>query len=229
MVKLLDPCILHLISPLTNWIVKPKAWRLEGCRNETLVWNGFKIILWFVQSTHCRCSIKKGILQNTLRKRKNKEIILQNSEGNTCVRASFLEKASDLGPVTLLKKILWHKCFPVNFLKFLRAPYLKNTFGTLVLFVIIFALLTNLHIRIVRHQDNEIGDLSYLNKGKEVNEEIKERKAFWQKQINHTWSEMSAQVNRLTTEIETNLLGKSEWSIYRRIMQAHRFLWDIDK
>ena len=26
-------------------------------------------------------------------------------------------------PATLLKKRLWHKCFPVNFVKFLRTPF----------------------------------------------------------------------------------------------------------
>ena len=26
-------------------------------------------------------------------------------------------------PATLLKKSLWHKCFPVNFTKFLRTPF----------------------------------------------------------------------------------------------------------
>ena len=34
---------------------------------------------------------------------------------------------------TLLKKRLWHKCFPVNFTKFLRPPFLKNTSGWLLL------------------------------------------------------------------------------------------------
>ena len=29
-------------------------------------------------------------------------------------------------PATLLKKRLQHKCFPVNFVKFLRAPFLQN-------------------------------------------------------------------------------------------------------
>ena len=28
---------------------------------------------------------------------------------------------------TLLKKRLWRRCFPVNFAKFLRTPFLKNT------------------------------------------------------------------------------------------------------
>ena len=32
-------------------------------------------------------------------------------------------------PVTLLKKRLSHRCFPVNFAKFLRIPFLQNTSG----------------------------------------------------------------------------------------------------
>ena len=36
-------------------------------------------------------------------------------------------------PVTLLKKRLWHKCFPVNFEKFLRTTVLQNTSGRLLL------------------------------------------------------------------------------------------------
>ena len=32
-----------------------------------------------------------------------------------------------------LKKRLWHRCFPVNFTKFLRTPFLKNTSGRLLL------------------------------------------------------------------------------------------------
>ena len=30
---------------------------------------------------------------------------------------------------TLLKKRLWHRCFSVNFAKFLRTPFLQNTSG----------------------------------------------------------------------------------------------------
>ena len=32
-------------------------------------------------------------------------------------------------PATLLKKRLWHRCFPVNFATFLRTPVLQNTSG----------------------------------------------------------------------------------------------------
>ena len=37
------------------------------------------------------------------------------------------------GPATLLKKRFWHRCFPVNFAKFLRIPFLKDTSGRLLL------------------------------------------------------------------------------------------------
>ena len=32
-------------------------------------------------------------------------------------------------PATLLKKRLYHRCFPVNFAKFLRTSFLQNTSG----------------------------------------------------------------------------------------------------
>ena len=31
-----------------------------------------------------------------------------------------------------IKKRLWHRCFPVNFVKFLRAPFLQNNSGRLL-------------------------------------------------------------------------------------------------
>ena len=36
------------------------------------------------------------------------------------------------------KKRLWHKCFPVNFAKFLRKPFLQNTSGRLLLWLIVW-------------------------------------------------------------------------------------------
>ena len=52
--------------------------------------------------------------------------ISQNSQKNTCARDSFF-------PATLLKKSLWYRCFPVNFAKFLRTPFLQNISGRLLL------------------------------------------------------------------------------------------------
>ena len=34
---------------------------------------------------------------------------------------------------TLIKKRLWHGCFPVNFVEFLRTSFLQNTSGRLLL------------------------------------------------------------------------------------------------
>ena len=47
---------------------------------------------------------------------------VQNSQENTCARDSGLGQR--LRPATLLKKSLWHRCFPVNFAKFVRTPFL---------------------------------------------------------------------------------------------------------
>ena len=45
----------------------------------------------------------------------------------------FFNKVASLRPATLSKKRLWHRCFPVNFAKFLRTPFLQNTSGQLLL------------------------------------------------------------------------------------------------
>ena len=57
------------------------------------------------------CSVKKVFLE-----------ICQNSEKNNSARVSFLIKLL-ARPATLLKKRLWHRCFPVNF-----CEISKNTF-----------------------------------------------------------------------------------------------------
>ena len=64
------------------------------------------------RSSHQRCSIKKGAPN-----------ISQNSQENTCIRVSFFNKVAVLTPATLLKKRLWHMCFPVNFAKSLGTPF----------------------------------------------------------------------------------------------------------
>ena len=56
--------------------------------------------------------------------------ISQNSQENTCARISFLIK---LQASTLLKKRLWHSCFPVNIAKFLRPPFFTEHLRTVFL------------------------------------------------------------------------------------------------
>ena len=66
------------------------------------------------RSNHRRCSLKKVFLK-----------ILQISQENTCARVSFL-KGSRPRPAILLKKRLWHSCFPVKFAKFLKTPFYRT-------------------------------------------------------------------------------------------------------
>ena len=61
-----------------------------------------------IRSSHQKCSVEKVFLE-----------ISQNSQENSCVRVLFMP--------TLFKKRLWHRCFPVNFAKYLRTPFLQNT------------------------------------------------------------------------------------------------------
>ena len=72
--------------------------------------------------SHQRCSMKKGVLRNVTR-----------FTGKHLCQSLFFNKVADLRPATLLKKRLWHRRFPVSFMKFLRTPFLQNTSGWLFL------------------------------------------------------------------------------------------------
>ena len=85
----------------------------------------FKLLFTFdlhllYRSSHRRCSIKKGVLKN-----------FTKFTGNHMCQNLFFNKVADLRPATLLKKRLWHRCFPVNFVKFSRTLFLQNTSGRL--------------------------------------------------------------------------------------------------
>ena len=54
---------------------------------------------------------KKGVLRN-----------FAKFTGKHLFQSLFFNKVAGR-PVTLLKKRLWHRCFPVNFTKFLRTPF----------------------------------------------------------------------------------------------------------
>ena len=43
-------------------------------------------------------------------------------------RSELLCKKSCLRPATLFKKRLWHRCFPINFMKFLKTPFFTEHF-----------------------------------------------------------------------------------------------------
>ena len=69
------------------------------------------------RSNHWNCSIKLGVLKN-----------FAKFKGKHLCQSLFFNKAADLRPATLLKKRLCQSCFPANFAKFLRTPFLQNTF-----------------------------------------------------------------------------------------------------
>ena len=64
------------------------------------------------------------------------KVVLRNFAkftGKHLYQGLFFDKVAGLRPTTLSKKKLWHRCFPVNFAKFLIAPFLQNTSGRLLL------------------------------------------------------------------------------------------------
>ena len=69
------------------------------------------------RSSHRRFSVRNGVLRS-----------ITKFPGKHLYQSLFLMKlqAWGLRSATLLKKRLWHRCFPVNFAKFLT-PFLQNT------------------------------------------------------------------------------------------------------
>ena len=74
------------------------------------------------RSSHHRCSVQKVGLRN-----------FTKFTGKHLCQSLFLNKVAGLSPATLFKKRLWHMCFPVNFVKFLKTLFLQNTSERLLL------------------------------------------------------------------------------------------------
>ena len=55
---------------------------------------------------------------------------------NFSLHEKSIETVGQRCPATLFKKRLWHRCFPVNFVKFLRTPFLKEHLWWLLLKVL---------------------------------------------------------------------------------------------
>ena len=66
------------------------------------------------RSSHQKCPLRKGVPRNF-------------------TKFTGKHLCQSLSPATLLKKRLWHRCFPVNFVKFLGTPFSQNTSGRLLL------------------------------------------------------------------------------------------------
>ena len=97
----------------------PISWRLYACPIYCL-----NFIVDFVKSSRPEVFCKKGIHRNSAK-----------FTGKHLCQSLFFNKVAGLRPATLSKKRLWHRCFPVNFAKFLRTPFLQNTSGGCFCFV----------------------------------------------------------------------------------------------
>ena len=67
-----------------------------------------------------KCSVRKDVLRN-----------FAKLTGKLLCQSLFLIKLQASG---LLKKSLWHRCFPVNFAEFLRAAPFRTEFNSIYLF-----------------------------------------------------------------------------------------------
>ena len=104
---------------MTN--VTPIDNRFNNCDNNPKGWP--KGTIW--RSSHQRCSTRKGVLRN-----------FTKSTGKHLCQSLFFNKVADLRPATLVKKRLWHRCFPVNFVEFLRTPFCTDYLWWLLLVIL---------------------------------------------------------------------------------------------
>ena len=74
------------------------------------------------RSSHQRCSLRKGVLGNFTK--------FTRKHLRQCL---FFNKVAGLRPAALLKTRLWHRSFPVNFVKVVRTPFLQNASGRLLM------------------------------------------------------------------------------------------------
>ena len=86
-----------------------------SCGSWFILWS----LIYFTKAVTQKCSVKK--------------VFCKISQENTCARVSFLIKLqiSDLR--------LWHRCFPVNFVKFLRTPFfIKDLWWLLLILAVLY-------------------------------------------------------------------------------------------
>ena len=87
-------------------------------------------LIFIFRSSHRRRSVKKSVLKNfTKFTRKhlcqslffNKVALLKTRLWHRCFPVNLVKFLRP--PATSLKMRLWHRCVPVNFVRFLRAPF----------------------------------------------------------------------------------------------------------
>ena len=81
--------------------------------------------IFIVKSSRRRCSLRKDVLRN-----------FAKFTGAHLCQSLFCDKVAGLKPedCNFMKKEIWHRCFAVNFAKFIRKPFSQNTSGRLLLY-----------------------------------------------------------------------------------------------
>ena len=86
-----------------------------------------KVVSATLRGSHQRCSVRIRVVTN-----------FAKFTGKQLCQILFFNKVTGLRPATLFKNILWHRYFPVNFVKFLRIPFYRtppdDCFSTFFLF-----------------------------------------------------------------------------------------------
>ena len=99
-----------------------------------ILWRNMKTVIFFIfteqkqfRSSHRRCSVKKAVLKN-----------FAKLTGKHLCQSLFFNKVAGVAYNFVEKETVAqvHRCFPVNFAKFLRTPFLQNTSARLFLTMI---------------------------------------------------------------------------------------------
>ena len=94
----------------------------------------------YYRSTRPEMCCEKSVLRN-----------FTKFTGKNLCQSLFFNIVARLMPATLLKKRLWHKCFPVNFAKFLRTPFLIEHSRWLLL-ILLTDNISKLQISLLKYQ-----------------------------------------------------------------------------
>ena len=103
--------------------IQQKLWRTAAPQTPRFLQACQNII--FFSSNRPEVFCIKGVLKN-----------FSKLPGNHLCQGLFFNKVAGLSPAALLKKRLWHRCFPVSFVKFLRTPFLTEHLWWLLLFFV---------------------------------------------------------------------------------------------
>ena len=125
--KTVKSCLDVSVLPLLNCLIVNKtAGSSNLCESEfmTSLSIDTEFCCYMYRSSLPEVFCKKGVLRN-----------FATFTGKHRCQSLCFNKVAGLKPATLLKHMFWHRCFPVNFAKFLRTLFLTEHFRWLLLYI----------------------------------------------------------------------------------------------